>query len=425
MTTVAPTIAGAHTSPADSACGIAYHTLLQCVLASYVLESPLRYALNLVGAEPLLYLRDVVLALLVAAALVSSGVTRRTGSAATATVAVAAHGLAGWLLIGSPMQVLLGMKIFLPFLAGMAGHRLLVPDGGAPVKVYGTLWVLACGGVLADFWLTMPWEGLAYTVMGHEVAGNRAWFAGELTRLAGFSRASYEAAVQVLVLGIVILRAVRATAVRVGIGLTTAAVIALTTTKGVLMAFAVVAVALLAPRAFLRPLILAAGIVCALLPALAVVGVLSFGVGVDDVVFGSLSDRIRNTWPGAFAILAHGHYVLGGGLGSIGVPLDIFHPTAPNPGDNLFVYLAVAFGVFALPYFMWLVAAGRRLAEHDRTQALLILACLVAGVTMSVIEGAFWSLFLGAALGRAAELSAASFSNLAVTYASRGSFHSR
>lgn len=387
--------------------GAAARLLLGLVLASYVFESPLRYALNLGHLQALLYLRDAGLALVVLGGLVSCALKGTLDAAAAVTAALVAHGIAGWLMVGSAMQALLGMKIFLPLLAGMAGHRYLLADGRPPPKLLAALWFGACGGVLLNQWVAMPWEGLSYEVLGHDVEANMTWYAGELSRLSGFARASYEAAAQILVLSIFLLVTLRSAGLRLLIWVAGLAAITLTTTKGVSMAYLAVGIVMLLPRRHLRPLLLAAGLLCVLVPVLSVAGLLSLSATLDDVLLGSFADRMRNTWPGALAILADGHVILGGGLGAIGVPLDIFQPQQPNPGDNLFVYMAVAFGVFALPYFGLLVAAGRRLAEPERAAALVVFACLVTGLTMSVIEGAFASLFLGGALGRAAFRSAA------------------
>ncbi len=379
-------------------------------LATYVVEAPLRYGLAARGLEALLYLRDGLL-LLAPAYVVVVTVLRRTR--VFPAVAVAALGF--FLLVGlvqlDARQAAFGAKIFVPLLAGIAVAPWFdAARSGTRMRWFvSLLWLTAVAGVAADAYIDLPWAGISYKVMGVEVEGSRVWAMGEFSRLSGFARASYEAAGHLLVLGFALAFTLQRASMRAVVLSLTGAGILMTTTKGLFMAFvAAVALALTSRRLpFLsRGLLATVAALCIGLPLLGVQQSVQLRGEWASMLLGSMLDRMLNTWPDAFQQFLEHSWLLGGGLGAIGVPQSYFLPSHYNPADNLFVYLLALFG---LPGVLGLLFFIRRLwllcVEGSRSALYFVLggAVVTAGVSMSVLESGWLAFVVGVLVSRVTE----------------------
>lgn len=378
-------------------------------LLSYTIEGVLRFGLIQVGAEFLLYVRDLFLALIVVYATLREVVLKKIGPFGLGILLLSGHAAVGMLQLSNPLQVAFGLKLFLPILAGMAAAPLLFANDRFPLKFFAFLWGVCAAGILLDHFLILPWTGLSYSLMGHEIEGNRIWSTGGIERLSGFTRFSWDAAAQILLtflLVVVVLRKnVMLKLIMWGV---TAGVIGLTTTKGMIMAFTLCTVCLLAAgilRGMIdvrKPAILFAVLFCVTLPFLGTALDLAAPSHTTRLLFDSLIDRFESTWPDAVQQFQEHSPLIGGGIGSIGTPQKYF-ASRGNPGDNFYVYLLNIFGLFSLPYVMAVGWKSIRLVDGtgdtDRFFSYVALALFTAGIVINVIESPFLALFLGLLIG--------------------------
>ena len=383
------------------------------ITASYIFEGPARYVLLLAHAPALIYLRDLASLALVAFALSSwMGGERRLFPLVVAVYALALHLLCGALLLPGVVQPLLGLKVFFTFLFGMAASAAIAQHSRALLRLALAAFLATTCGVLLDVVVNFPWAGQAYETAIATVQVSREWSSGGIPRLAGFARASFDAATIVLVLMVPMLASRwhglwRALLWSVGF-----VVIWLTTSKGALMALAALAVwAVLEATRAARRLVLAwialfAGI-CFALPIAATQ--FGFGVRRGDVAgwLSSFVERIDFMWPDAIATwMEHGNVVTGRGLGGIGFAQLGAEWWRYNAADNLMIYLLVSFGVFAILYagvFLWNL---RRTFNADPSQE-LIARCVRGwavvlfsyGCTSNMVEQPLMNFVIGLCFG--------------------------
>jgi hypothetical protein len=309
-----------------------------------------------------------------------------------------------------------------PFFLGLA----LASQGAEErlVRFAPLCWVLAIVGVVINYFVHFPWTGSSFTVLGRESEIARGWSTNGLERLAGFSRASYTAAHEITLFGIVLISSPRVRwAVGIIIWTLSVAAVALTTSKTPLLALALVPPAVWGLRALmsrggrgwpLQPAMVTLGgllAVMVLLPASSAAQDLLFKYSFGDVgflTFSSMLDRMTTMWPGAFALIANDHnpleWVLGRGLGSIGAAQYIFEPNEANAADNLFVFLYVTFGVncfvFGLALFTRVRAVYRETGERFVLFFALAATMLTMGIATSIVESIVPALALGILAGR-------------------------
>ena len=372
-----------------------------------LLAGPLRMYLSLAGLLPLIYIPNLLLALAIFWQVVAE--VRERGFTATRLVALVipcyALGLA--LQFVSPVQAAMGFYVLLPFLYGIACGRVLLEYWCTVGRVLPLFWLLVVAGVLANLAVDYPWEGFGYRLGSLEVEGSRQWYAaGGGKRLAGFARASFDAAVQIQVAGILLALQTRSTMLRLLVWLLTIAAILPTNSKGVLLAVAVVTPVLLLRRVLperpLRALPALFGTIGVALPVATLLFV--FDSPLRDPTLAnathSFYDRLNYMWPEAWALLGeHGNWLLGRGVGGIGTAQTYFEPALFNAGDNLFMYWFVVFGWVALPGFVLLLSRSLRVRPHQTVANMqfycLLLATLVYGVMTNIVENAVSALICG------------------------------
>ncbi len=378
------------------------------VLLTFSVEALIRFGLYQIGAESLLYIRDLILVFIVAYATLREVVLKKIGPFGIALFLLAVHAAVGLLQLPDPRQVAFGLKIFLPVLAGMAATPFLVRDGRFPVLFFGVLWAICAAGIAFDHYAELPWTGLTYSVMGREIEANRLWYTGGVDRLSGFSRFSWDAAAQILFTGLIVVMVPRHRILRLALWIITGVVVALTTTKGMIVAYALCTFCLIMGsilRGSLdlsKPVLLLCVFACITLPFIGTALDLPTSSRTTRLIFSSLADRIESTWPDAIQQFEKNSPLIGGGIGSIGTPQKFFAPDT-NPADNLFVYILNLFGLFALPYVLLLAWKSLTLVggagESDRFFSYVALALFSAGIVINVIESPFLALFLGLLIG--------------------------
>lgn len=376
-------------------------------IAVTVLAGPLRMYLSLAGLRPLIYLPNLLLLLAIFWQIVAD--VRDQGFTATKLIAfvIPCYALGVALQFVAPVQAAMGFYVLLPFVFGIACGRVLLEHWRVVGRILPLLWLVIVAGVLVNLAVDYPWEGFGYRLGSLEVEGSRQWYAaGGGKRLAGLARASFDAAVQIQVVGILLALQTRSTTLRLLVWLLTIAAILPTNSKGVLLAVAVVTPVVLLrgalPERPLRALPALFGTVGVALPVTTLLFV--FDSPLRDPTLAnathSFYDRLNYMWPEAWALLGeHGNWLLGRGVGGIGTAQTYFEPALFNAGDNLFMYWFVVFGWAALPAFVLLLSRSLRVRPHQTVADMqfycLLLATLVYGVMTNIVENAISALIFG------------------------------
>lgn len=306
--------------------------------------------------------------------------------------------LAGMVFTSTLLQVAMGIYVLTPFFFGY-----LVYNKHSDLLVFKRyyLFLLIAGiiGVAVNTYYVYPWEGFSYLVNGKEIQGNRFWTSSGTRRLSGFGRSSFETAAYLLFLALMII----SKKFKIGVlWLLTGGAIFYTNTKGIFLAFIVITILLL-PWRFLPYTIKKGGLVFIVLMNI----ILPFASWIfsikqlTDVKFlKSFEDRLVRSWPDALSLLSDsGNLLIGRGLGGIGVPQNIFEPEKALPGDNLFVYLTVLFGIGAFIIYIFLILsiltkAKREVYSHPLFY-MLSLYVFVYGITTNIIELPIMAICLG------------------------------
>jgi len=386
-------------------------------LSSLMMEGPLRWILVLAGLPNVLYLRDAIpaasIALLFFRALAVHG--RIPALIALPAGVLMLHGAVGLMLGLSPFQVMFGAKIFMYVLYGIVMWPLLQAKLPTVLRVGATMFGITLAGVAINFVLgTMPWEGLEYeSAFGAVATTKQWWIPGGMSRLPGFARASFNAAMILGLTGLITLVLVRRTWLRVTIALATMAAIVATTSKGMLLVYPLAATWLIAAGSqwqldagrWLARALAAFTLCLPLVMVLFELGALISPAQFPDIVV-SASERFSWMWPDAFALLPQGSgWVFGAGLGGIGTP-QLFGGEAHrfNAADNLAVFLLINFGLAGIAYYALPALALGRVQQQAAGDVYALCASLLIvaygyGVSISMIEDSFFAVTFGGCFG--------------------------
>ena len=304
-------------------------------------------------------------------------------------------------------QVLFGIYALLPFWFGLASSDIIFRHWHFVLTISKWLWFLVVSGVILNFWIAFPWEGFGYSVGDLDVVSSREWEnIGGGKRLAGFSRASFDAALQALLLGLIVALGTRNLGLRLVVWCITFLSIYLTTSKGVYNMFAVLTPIVILgsrlPASLIRWWPLALGLIALFLPMTPLFMDVNFYIRNEQLsnLTYSFLDRLNDMWPNAWKLLDNqGSTLWGRGLGGIGTPQTYFESSRFNAADNNILYWFVIFGWVALPGFLLLLLRSLRLNpwRHPVEAAgfCLLLATLVYGITANVVESGFFAIAAG------------------------------
>lgn len=396
---------------------------LQVWLLIQCFEGILRFELEKRGLASLIYARDLLLIVVLCAALYD-GATFRNGLIIFCTALVFGLGTFVGLLGSSPSQVIFGLKILFPVIVGVAYgcSKLTMP----PLTTQALILFSACmfGLTWNFFQPQLPWTGGSQEVMGVQVVNSRQWHAmtggsENILRPAGFARASYAVSNELLWLGTFILVRARKEW-RFAVWALVLLGCAMTTMKGALLCWGAITLAyglsLMDPddagwtrRWFVN-------------------GLAAFVVGVPCLIFldnfenikfrhgtvaaaltDSFAERLTLTWPEAYRIAESGvgGVFFGRGIGGIGMPVAYFTEDIHNSADNIFVFLFVVFGLIAFPIFWAFIHAMHRLmlridpSEMDNlTLWFTGVGLLTYGSLGAMIEDPLCSISMGAIIAR-------------------------
>ncbi len=375
----------------------------------YAFEGPVRYWLNMFGADQLIFVRDLALLVPVIFMGVQQFLQRRLHPAYWVYVfVVLLHGTVMVLNVGSFTAAAYGAKMLLTMLVGaVLAPQLLQPS--RPLTLWITmLWVSILVGVLLDkYFVSFPWVGLSTTIGDVQVDISRDWdMTGEAKRAGGFLRSSIHAATVAPLFALWLLLHLRNWPLRLLVALSTIYIVNLTTQKGPMLAyFFVLLFILMRPQ---RPIpVLRFGLIFFTLLAIALPLILP-GYYMDDAGGGNFSNmsfnlRVEMMWPEAWEwIDRRGVFPFGVGLGGISGAQLLYAKEWFNAADNIYVFMYASFGLMSLVYLgLMLWTALRTPSQGTRADihAMSILVFIMAyGCVLSMLEDQMASLFLGAGL---------------------------
>jgi hypothetical protein len=382
-------------------------------------DSVVRWVLSIVHADPLIYIRDAGLLILLALSIASLAAEKRS--------VIPMFALIWALIIGScvslasslgALQILFGLKVWVPFVVGFA----LVNTGAcgelAKPKACFVLWGIICAGIIINHFYRYPWVGLSLTVGNHAVEGNREWEAAGVQRLSGFSRNSNDAAVVVFILYAYLVTVIKGPLARLSLMVISGASIVLTTSKGLVGVFGATLfiVPMLerirGPNDWKRWLLVSGvifiAVACIVLPIVSLqlpFPKLTEGTP-EHALFASLVDRAWDTWPRSFALISDWQVITGRGIGGIGVSQQYFEPGEYVTGDNLFVYVYVTGGLVGLVFCLFAALSSMKLDLQKQSNhvAYILLFCMFGyGLVSSIIESGELCMVLGALMCLAVE----------------------
>lgn len=327
--------------------------------------------------------------------------------------ALMASTMIGLIVLGNPIQTAFGLWLLIPLIYGFVFGELLLAESGGVLRIWlFALWSLAAVGLVYNYFNDLPWVGVELSVLGHDVEGTREWSTQGISRLSGFSRASYFVAAQLLMFAILILPTFRQRLSRIALWLATGLGVALTTSKGPIAAWLFCSLYYLAAATSLRrtaammPAALA--MLTFTLPLFFIGGgrYIDFGwLGLDDAtanfLINSLIDRFVNGWPEAFQYVAdRGLYFTGTGIGGNGTAMKLFDSNTYTLVDNIMIAMYVCFGIWSAMPLLWFVGRisplkSLRAPILHSTQLPLALTLSTIGLTTYLFEDPVLAMSLG------------------------------
>ncbi len=389
-------------------------TILVVVFLSIsTFEGAFRFYAAKAGFVWLVYLKDVSLIGALTLGCVNTFLTDlRNLSFWTVLTFLTLGTIIGCLILPDIRQPLFAAKTWLPLICGTSVASSLDPRSIKFRRACWLLWAMTVGGVFLTARWHAPWVGYVYEVGGVAIEGSREWSIGDVDRVAGFSRASFDAALQCLFFASVIISSVRSYLFCLIIWALSGVAIYVTTSRSALVAIFVAIGLHFLVRTFrstqwLSKIAVATlAVIVLVLPFAAALYYQNKASLYDASSVASTSsfqERATKTWPDGFALTKRGgSWIWGRGLGGIGVAQQVFEPAIFNPGDNFFVYVWGAFGAMGFIFYALIPLQAWRamISFNESRQTGIIIAgtFLAVGLTLNAIEAATASLFLGLAL---------------------------
>lgn len=393
-------------------------------------ESPIRYLLYLGGVPQLIYIKDVIILFILLIGLLNIFLIKKINKIVLYIIILVMLGVVFSVINKlNVLQIIFGLKVFLPFLSGFIiayYYPKVIYDIAKLSKYY---LIISSIGIILDYFVNFPWKGLNYSIMSYEVEGNRSWTTFGIERLSGFQRSSFDAAIFMYILLLLnyIYRSLNKPKGYINLfnfllyllGIIS---ILLTTSKSsyiALLSLLIIILFIKSSRYFKNSL--STWLTKAFLFILFLNGIIPPIISliyqknyhnkyISNVIyfisqekyqiyFASYLDRIYNTWPNSLDLLFSSITpFFGRGIGGIGASQQFFEPLKYNFADNIYVYLFVTYGVFAV--FLFLLIAGyvlklKKIDKNNYIITLLLSTIFTFGATINYIESTTLLLFTG------------------------------
>lgn len=390
---------------------VAFWLLLLC-LTSYVIESPLKFALGKIGLSFIIYGRDAFALAVIFLAFISWGNGKNYTIAIPVTGIIIFHMFYGMIIQGSLIQPLVGFKLYITLILGVATWETFKNEQLMFKRWYIAMYVLTVIGVIINSFTDMPWAGETFDSAVGATEVSREWTTGGIRRLAGFAKASFDASTIAVVLGAAIaLMPGTSNWIRLLLLGLTAWTVVLTTSKGSMLALMAITLYIAVhekdkPR-FNTLLFAAPALMLGIPLLLYITGFKATVNGNLWFLLSSFAERINWMWPRAFENLESvTNIFLGRGIGGIGFPQRFGEATTYNSADNVTVYLFVSMGLASV-FYIYKVLINLRINKELITP--YIWHCLICwilywifyGFTTNLIENPFFTYFTGLIIGAA------------------------
>jgi len=260
-------------------------------------------------------------------------------------------------------------------------------------------------GVIINYFKVFPWEGLEYSLGGIDIEAVRSWVdMFGIRRLSGFARASYDAAIQILLLALFLFCHLKKNLSKILMWLLVAPPILLTTTKGIIITYLLLTLYFMIHRIvpnigkIYQKLLLILLTIVIILP---IVSVIFHTYHNIPLFLESFFMRISIAWPEDFRLIQeYGNLLLGRGLGGMGTSQQYFEPQKFNAGDNLFVLFYANFGLLGIAYLFYLAIRGQSLdLKTEQFYYLFLFSFFAFGIVTAGVENGLFCMFLGMFLG--------------------------
>lgn len=363
-------------------------------LASYVFDAPLRYVLSIARIESALYFRDLVFSAVIFSSLLSWVLGKTFNRALIPLYIITLHLFWGFINLPSIAQPVVGLKIFLTYLAGIICYDTYKKNEKACHRYATAAFAITAAAVILNAFIEMPWSGTSFASATGDVNVSREWTSGGVKRVAGFGRSSTEtAALLALLCAPLLFASSLSKTKKIFLYFFTFGLIALTTTKGALIAWATIGIAAVFFKKADRSNLLYSASACIAatgiaLPAIIYAYDLRASVSGDFWwLLSSFADRINRMWPGALENTHdYGSLILGRGLGGIGFPQMFGEGIRFNSADSVMLYLYANFGIFGIAYTFIIIKKFSENKAHISPGILyVLLTCLLYWVTYGLV----------------------------------------
>lgn len=375
-------------------------------LSSLIFEGPIRFILYKFGVTYLIYIRDVFIIVVIAAYISQSLMTDRINRTfLVVNFIFIFHSIVALFYLNNYLMPLFAWKTYILLFFGILYGHLFFTKLGVTVRIFSILLICAIIGVIINYFITFPWEGLEYRLGGVNIEAVRSWvdmFA--VKRLSGFARANYDAAMQILLLALFLFCHLKNKLYKVLLWLLAGPPILLTTTKGIIITYLLLTIFFMVYRVvpnygkiYQKSLFFLLAITI-ILPVLSIIVHTYHDI---PIFLESFFMRISFGWPDAFTLIQQdGNLLLGRGLGGMGTSQQYFEPEKFNAGDNLFILFYGNLGLLGVVYLYYLAKVGQSLDLRTELFYFLFLFTFFSyGIVTAGIDNAFFSLFFGILLG--------------------------
>jgi hypothetical protein len=377
-------------------------------LFSIIFEGPIRFILYYYGIAYSLYIRDIFIILVIAVYISQSLMTSKINRTFLIVMFIFTfHAIVALFYVNNYLMPLFAWKTYLLLFFGILYGHLLFNKLRLTLIIFSMLLICAIIGVVINYFIEFPWEGLEYRLGGLDIEAVRLWTdMSGIKRLSGFARTSYDAAMQILLLALFLLCYLKNNYSKILLWLFIAAPILLTTTKGIIVTYLLLTMFLLAHqivpnygKMYQKVLFVLLAVVI-ILPVLSTIVLTYHNV---PLYLESFFMRMGISWPDAFRLVQHdGNILLGRGLGGMGTSQQYFEIEKFNPGDNIFLLFYGNCGLLGFGYLCYIAIRGQSLDFNtERFYLLFLFSFFSYGIVDACIDNAFFCLFLGSFLGYA------------------------
>lgn len=302
------------------------------------------------------------------------------------------------------LQVVFAIYIFIPFIYCIAFSDILFEKVFYNNKFFLILSIISAFGVIYVNQFGAPWVGGVLNIGGHEKVLSRDWTTNGVSRIPGFTGASFDAATIIMISGFFVLydfvqRKLWGAFLFLVILLSYA--IYLTTTKTAIITFGFLSLMILLPAIFsnlLSKIIVLISVIFSYICMFSITG------NRGSYITNTFVMRMYETWPAALRLLDDNlDLIFGRGFGAIGTPALFFDPKHYNAADNAFVYLYIIAGipsvilVFACLVKYFTAVFNDTIIKNE--YYLCSLCVFIGGLTYNLFESVFYAPFAGILVG--------------------------